>query len=76
MSTPPHITSIKWAGVSLPTWLTLSSAGVLSGSPSKKLHAKTRSIKVSATETVVTVNGNTKVKTKTTVETTIPLTVA
>ncbi len=75
MSTPPHVTSIKWAGVSLPTWLTLSSAGVLSGSPSNKLHPKTRSIKVSATEVVRTVNGNTTVKTKTTVEATIPLTV-
>jgi hypothetical protein len=76
ISTPPHLTRLTWSGVSLPSWLTLSSTGVLSGNPSEKLKAKTRSIMVSVTETVTTVTGNTKVKTKTTVPATIPLTVS
>ncbi len=55
--------------------LKLSSAGVLSGTPSKKLLAGSYSVVVQATETVTNLNGKTKVKTNTTVQATLPLTI-
>lgn len=76
ISTSPYKTSIKWTGIDLPTWLTLSSTGSLSGKPHKKQSLGTDSITVSATETVKTLNGATEVKTKTTVQATISLTVS
>jgi hypothetical protein len=48
---------------------------VLSGKPSTKLIGGPSSIMVSATETVTTLNGKKKVKTPTTVEAAIPLTI-
>ena len=55
--------------------LNLSSTGVLSGTPSTKLAAGPSSVTVQVTETVTTLNGKKKVKTKTTVQATIPLTI-
>lgn len=47
----------------------------LGGTPSKNLQAGSSSLTVQVTETVTTLNGTKKVKTKTTVQTTIPLTI-
>ena len=71
-STSPYATTLKWKKVTLPKGLKLSSAGVLSGTPTAKLAAPT-SVTVQATETVTTLNGTKKVKTKTTVQATIPM---
>ena len=71
-STAPYATTVKWQRVSLPKGLKLSSAGVLSGTPNKKLTPGTSSVTVQATETVITLNGRMKVKTPTTVEETFP----
>jgi hypothetical protein len=57
----------KWTMVTLPEGLTLSSKGVLSGTPNVSLTAGLSSITVKATEKVG--------RTKTTVEATIPLTI-
>ena len=73
-STSPYATTVKWKKVTLPKGLKLSSAGVLSGTPSSKLAAGPSSVTVQVTETVTTVSGK-KVKTKTTVQATIPLTI-
>ncbi|MGO9343307.1 MAG: beta strand repeat-containing protein [Acidimicrobiales bacterium] len=72
---PVHLTTqeagshatLSWTEVKLPSGMTLSKAGVLSGKPSKSLEAGQTSIKVKVTETV----GGTK----TTVEATIALTI-
>jgi hypothetical protein len=74
-STSPYSTTLKWKKVTLPKGLKLSSAGVLSGTPSAKLAAGLSSVTVQVTETVTTLNGKMKVKTKTTVQATIPLTI-
>ena len=70
-----HPTTLKWTKVSLPKGLKLSSAGVLSGTLNKKVPAGPTSAAVEVTETVTTINGKKKVKTPTTVQATIPLTV-
>ncbi len=72
-SAPGYTTTLKWAKVSLPKGMKLSSSGVLSGTPSKTLAAGPSSVTVKVTETVTTLNGTKKVKTKTTAEATIPL---
>ncbi len=74
-STSPYVTTLKWKKVTLPKGLKLSSAGVLSGTPNKKLAAGSSSVTVQVTETVTTLNGKKKVKTKTTVQANIPLTI-
>ncbi len=74
-STNPYTTTVKWKRVILPKGLKLSSAGVLSGTPSSKLSAGQSSVTVQATETVTTLNGTKKVKTKTTAQAAIPLTI-
>ena len=75
-STSPYATTLKWKKVSLPKGLKISKGtGVLSGTPSTKLKAGQSSVEVSVTQTVTTLNGKKKVKTKTTVEATIPLTI-
>jgi hypothetical protein len=48
---------------------------VLSGTPNKKLAGGPSSVTVQVTETVTTLNGKKKVKTPTTVQATIPLTI-
>jgi hypothetical protein len=73
ISTAPYDTTLTWRKVTLPRGLTLSSAGVLSGTPSSRLAAGPSSMSVRVTETVTTLNGKKKVKTKTAVQTTIPL---
>jgi len=75
-STSPYTTTLKWKKVNLPKGLKLSSAGVLSGTPSAKLAAGPNSVTVQVTEQVITLNGKKKVKTKTTVQATIPLTIS
>ena len=75
-STSPYTTTLKWKKVTLPKGLRLSSAGVLSGKPSSRLAAGPSSVTVQVTETVTTLNGRRKVKTPTTVQATIPLTIA
>jgi hypothetical protein len=76
ISTSPYATTLKWKKVTLPKGLKLSSAGVLSGTPSKNLPAGASSITVKVTETVTTLSSkNKKVKTPTTVQATIPLTI-
>ena len=74
-STSPYTTTVKWKKVMLPKGLALSSIGVLSGTPNKKLAAGPSSVTIQVTETVTTLNGKKKVKTKTTVQATIPLTI-
>ncbi len=74
-STNPYATTLKWKKVTLPKGLKLSSAGVLSGTPNKKLMAGPSSVTVQVTETVTTLNGKKKVKTPTTAQATIPLTI-
>ncbi len=75
VSASPYTTKLKWKEVTLPEGMTLSLSGVLSGTPNKHLAAGPSSITVRATETVITLNGTKKVKTKTTVQATIPLTI-
>jgi hypothetical protein len=67
--------TIKWKKLVLPKGLKLSSSGVLSGTLNKKLAVGPSSVTVQVTETVATLNGKKKVKTKTTVQATIPLTI-
>jgi hypothetical protein len=74
-STSPYVTTVKWHKVVLPKGLRLSSTGVLSGTPNKKLVAGPSSVTVQATEKVTTLNGKMKVKSKTTVQVMIPLTI-
>jgi hypothetical protein len=71
-----HTTKLRWARVSLPHGIKLSSVGVLSGTPNKRLVVGSSSVIVRATETVTTLNGSQKVVTKTTVEASIPLTIS
>jgi len=71
-SSPPYTTTLKWQKVGLPKGLTLSSAGVLSGTPNMKLSTGVSSVAVQVTETVTTLNGTHKVKTQTTVSATFP----
>jgi hypothetical protein len=73
--TSPYATTLKWHKITLPKGLKLSSTGVLSGIPSAKLAAGPSSVTVQVTETVTTLNGKMKVKTKTTVQASIPLTI-
>jgi hypothetical protein len=75
VSANPYTTTLKWKKVTLPKGMKLSSAGVLSGTPNKNLAAGPSSVTVKVTETVTTLNGRRKVKTKTTAEATIPLTI-
>jgi IPT/TIG domain len=74
-STSPYATTVKWKKLTLPKGLKLSSAGVLSGTPSSKLIGGPSAISVQVTEMVTTLNGKRKVKTNTTVQATIPLTI-
>jgi len=74
-STSPYATTFKWKKIALPKGLKLSKDGVLSGTPNAKLAAGPSSVTVQVTETVTTLNGKKKVKTKTTVQATIPLTI-
>jgi len=71
VSASHYVTTLKWKKVTLPKGLKLSSAGVLSGTPSAKLAAPS-SVRVQVTETVTTLNGRKKIKTPTTVQATIP----
>ena len=72
-SSSPYTTTLKWHKVWLPTGLKLSSAGVLSGTPSTKLFPYVYPVGVKVTETVFTLSGGKKVKTQTTVQAVIPL---
>ncbi len=75
-SDSPYVTTFKWKKkVALLRGLKLSSDGVLSGTPSHKLVAGPSSVTVQVTETVTTFNGKKTIKTKTTVQATIPLTI-
>ncbi len=76
ISVSPYVTTLKWTHVTMLKGSKLSSVGVLSGTPNKKLIAGTISVTVQVTETVTNLNGKKKVKTKTTVQATIPLTCA
>jgi len=73
VSAPGFTTTIKWKKVTLPKGFVLSASGVLSGTPSAKLAAGANSVTVSATETVITLNGKKKVKTVTTIQVVIPI---
>jgi YVTN family beta-propeller protein len=75
VSTSPYTTALKWKKVTGPRGLKLSSAGVLSGTPTARLQAGPSSVAVQVTETVTTLNGKKKVKTLSTVQATIPLTI-
>ena len=74
-STSPYATTFKWAMVTLPKGLKLSSRGVLSGIPRKSLAAGTTQVKVKVTETVTTFKDTKKVRTKMTAQATILLTI-
>jgi hypothetical protein len=75
-STAPFHTRFKWYGAELPKGMRVSAGGVLSGTPTSKLVPGTYEVHVSVTETVYT-SGPTgrQVKTSTTADGTIPLTV-
>ena len=75
---PPNTTGtgVPTPTTALPKGMKLSSTGVLSGTPSKKLLPGTYDVIVAVTETVSTVNAaGHQVKTKTTVNATIPVTI-
>jgi hypothetical protein len=72
-STSPHTTKVTWAGIELPPGLTMSSAGVLSGTPSTNLIPGLLTVVAYATETVTTVSGKKVKKKKTTTQATIPI---
>ena len=72
ISTPPATTTLKWKKVTLAKGLTLSASGLLAGTPAASGGTPT-SVTVQVTETVVTLNGTTKIRTKTVVRATIPL---
>jgi hypothetical protein len=74
-SASPFVTTLKWKKVTVPKGLKLSSTGVLSGTPKTKLVPGQSSVTLTLTEKVTTFNGTTKVKTTTTVQATIPLTI-
>lgn len=73
ISTSPYTTVVKWKKVALPKGLHLSSAGVLSGTPSHKLGPPS-SVTVQVTEKVTTLSGKMRVRTETTAQATIPFT--
>jgi len=80
ISTSPHVTTIMWAkqsvvlpATALPKGMTLSSTGVLSGTPSLTLTAGATSIKVKVTEVVTTAVGSTVHRKTTTAYATIPI---
>lgn len=73
-STSPNLTTLKWKKITLPSGMKLTSAGVLSGTPSPKLTAGPSSVTIQLTETITTLSGTKKVKTKTTIQVTIPIT--
>ncbi len=75
VSASPYTTTVKWKKISLPKGLKLSTAGVLFGTPSPKLTAGSTKAEVQATERVITLNGKKRIRTKTTVQATIPLTI-
>ena len=75
---PPNTTGtgVPTPTTALPKGMKLSKDGVLSGTPSKKLLPGTYDVIVAVTETVSTVNAaGHQVKTKTTVNATIPITI-
>ena len=74
VSTSPNVTTLKWGKVSLPKGLKVSATGVLSGTPSTKSAAGPTSVTVKVTETVTTLSGSHKIRTKTTIQAVIPLT--
>ena len=76
LSVSPNVTTVIWGKVTLPTGLKVSPTGVLSGTPSTKLAAGPTSVTVKVTETVTTLNGSHKIRTKTTIQATIALTLA
>jgi hypothetical protein len=57
---------LRWKKDSLPKGLSHSPTGVLSGTPNRNLAAGPTSVSVQVTETVTTLGGKKKVKTKTT----------
>jgi lysophospholipase L1-like esterase len=75
ISASPFATTLKWAKVTVPKGLRLSPTGVLSGIPNRRITPGATSVTVQVTEKVTTLNGAKKVKTRTTVRATIPLTV-
>jgi hypothetical protein len=74
-STAPYATTLKWKKVSLLKGLKISAAGVLSGTAGRFVTAGPSSVTVQVTESVITLNGTKKVKTKTTAKATIPITI-
>jgi hypothetical protein len=82
VSTSPYLTTVRWSkgpatapATALPKGMTLSPAGVLSGTPGAHLAPGPTSVSVRVTEKVTTVTGSRKVRTVTTVNASIPLTV-
>jgi hypothetical protein len=75
-STSPYQSKLKWKGLTLPSWLTLSPTGVLSSATPKSGALGTHSLTIRVTETVTTVSAGITTKTKTTVEATPALIVA
>jgi lysophospholipase L1-like esterase len=74
VSDGPFLTTLTWTKVALPRGLHLSRAGILSGVPGRHLAAGPTSVTVRVTETVTTVSGRVTTRTKTTVQSAIPLT--
>jgi trimeric autotransporter adhesin len=76
ISAAPNVTTLKWKGMTLPKGLKVSANGVLSGTLNGKFLAGPTSVTVQVTESVTTLNGKKKVKTLTTLQVSIPLTVS
>ena len=75
ISASPFTTTLKWAKITLPKGLMLSPTGVLSGTPNRRITPGSTSVSVQVTEKVTTLNGAKRVKTRTTVLATMPLTI-
>ena len=78
----PYKTTVTWAqqavaspATAVPKGMTLSAAGILTGTPSVTLPPEYSLLRIQATETVTSVNGTKKVIIKKTVEASIPLTI-
>ena len=77
-STGPYVTALHWSktpGTALPKGMSVSSSGVLAGTPNDRLAPATVEVSVQLVETTTTVVGGKKVRTRTTVQAVIPLTI-
>lgn len=78
-STAPYVTAVRWSkvpGTELPRGMTLSATGELAGTPNRHLAAGPTDVSVQITEKATTVVGGKRVKSVTTVQAVIPITIS